>query len=52
MIFYVVIQNDIYCNVIWYDMMRDNIRISYNLIRYMMRDNTVISYDMLIYVMT
>ena len=50
--FFVMIQYDICCDVIWYDMMRDNIVIWYNMIWYMMRDNIVIWYDMLWYVMT
>jgi len=51
-IFYVMTQYDICCDVIWYDMMRDNILIWYNMIWYMMRDNIVICFDMLWSVMT
>jgi len=51
-IFYVMIQYDICCDVIWYDMMGDNILIWYNTIWYMIRDNIVICFDMLWYVMT
>ena len=47
MIFYVKIESDICCDVIWYDMMRDNIVILYNIMWYMMRDNIVIWYDLL-----
>jgi len=51
MILHVMIQYDICCDVIWYDMMRDNVVIWYNMIWYMMRDNIVKWYDIL-YVMT